>query len=123
VSTSVLVIDDDATFRDLARRMLAGMGFAVVGEAGTARAADVAARQLRPQAALVDVALPDGNGLDLAEKLAALPWAPRIVLTSSDPAAVTASVVQAAGAVAFVPKQDLPSAPLHALFTGRSQQE
>ena len=66
VPTSVLLIDDDATFRALAIRMLEGMELSVVGEAATVEAATVAARKLRPQAALVDVALPDGSGFTLA---------------------------------------------------------
>ena len=45
VPTSVLVIDDDATFRALAVRMLEGMGLSVVGEAATVEAATVAATE------------------------------------------------------------------------------
>ena len=86
--TSVLVVDDDPEFRALAVRMLAGMGLSVVGEAGTVEAATRAARRLRPQSALVDVGLPDGDGVTLAGALAALPWRPRIVLTSTDPEAI-----------------------------------
>jgi hypothetical protein len=33
---------------------------------------------------LVDAELPDGDGITLARELAALPWRPRIVLTSID---------------------------------------
>ena len=57
--TSALVIDDDAMFRELVIEMLEGMGLSVVGEADTVEAAGAAARNLRPQAALVDIALPD----------------------------------------------------------------
>jgi CheY-like chemotaxis protein len=122
VTTSVLVIDDDATFRELAVRMLETMGLSVVGEADTVEAATVAARTLRPQAALVDVALPDGNGVTLAVELAALPWRPRIVLTSNDPGAVTQARARSSGAAAFIAKQDLPGSRLGALLTGRAQQ-
>jgi CheY-like chemotaxis protein len=123
MSTSVLVIDDDATFRELAVRILEGMGLSVVGEAETIEAAGVAARKLRPQAALVDVALPDGDGVTLAVELAALPWEPRIVLTSNDPGAVTEAVARSAGAAAFIAKQDLPDSRLRALLTGPAQPE
>jgi CheY-like chemotaxis protein len=123
VTTSVLVIDDDVTFRNLAVRMLEAMGLSVVGEAGTAEAATVAAGRLRPQAALVDVALPDGDGVTLAVELAALPWRPRIVLTSNDPEAVTQARARSSGAAAFIAKQDLPDSPLRALLTGSAAQE
>ena len=83
------MIDDDDTFRKLAVRMLEGMGLSVAGEADTVAAATLAARKLRPQAALVDVVLPDGSGITLASELAALPWRPHIVLTSGDDDATT----------------------------------
>jgi CheY-like chemotaxis protein len=123
MSISVLVIDDDATFRELAVEVLEGMGLSVVAEADTLEAGAAAATTLRPQAMLIDVALPDGSGVALARDLATRPWEPRIVLTSSDPGAVTQAVARAAGAVAFIPKQDLPGSPLGELLAGRSREE
>jgi DNA-binding NarL/FixJ family response regulator len=109
---SVLLIDDDAAFRRLARRALSGTGLAVVGEAGTAADGSSEARRLKPDIMLVDVGLPDGDGITLAHELSALPWAPRIVLTSVDPDAATADDVRRSGARGFVPKQDLPGSGL-----------
>jgi CheY-like chemotaxis protein len=124
VTTSVLVIDDDATFRRLARRMLEAFGVPAVAEAETVAAAAAAARDLRPHTALVDVSLPDGSGVALAAELAALPWRPLVVLTSSDPEAVTEAVARSAGAVAFIAKQDLPGEQFRALvLTGQTQRE
>jgi DNA-binding NarL/FixJ family response regulator len=116
--TSVLVVDDDATFRKLARRMLESAGLNVIGEAGTVADGAAAAAELRPQAALVDVALPDGSGVELAMQLAALSWRPRIVLTSSDPGAATDTLARSVGAAAFVAKRDLSGRRLHALLGG-----
>ena len=121
--TSVLVIDDDAGFRALAVRVLEGMGLSVVGEAATVESATVAARKLRPQAVLVDVVLPDGSGIELAVELAALPWRPRIVVTSSDPGAVTEAGARSAGGAAFIAKHDLTDSRLRALLTGRAPEE
>jgi CheY-like chemotaxis protein len=123
VTTSVLVIDDDAAFRELAVRMLETMGLSVVGEADTVQAATAAALRLRPQAALVDVVLPDGDGVSLAVELAALPWGPRIVLTSNDAEAVSQALARSSGAAAFIAKEDLPDSRLRALLTGAAQQE
>jgi DNA-binding NarL/FixJ family response regulator len=116
VSGAVLVVDDDPVFRGLARRILTAGGLSVVGEAASVQAAIEAAERLRPQAALVDVGLPDGDGIALAERLAALPWRPRVVLTSSDPDAATPDDVRRVGAVAFVAKDELPNAPLTELL-------
>ena len=116
---SVLVIDDDAVFRALARRMLVDCGLMVVGEAETVATGMAAAMELKPQAALVDVGLPDGNGIALARELSALPWRPRILLTSTDPDAASPDDIRRSGATAFVAKDELPNAPLrHLLATG-----
>jgi DNA-binding NarL/FixJ family response regulator len=113
---SVLVVDDDPDFRRLAGRVLAAFGLAVAGEAETAAAALPAAMALRPGAVLVDVGLPDGDGIALARDLVALPWRPRVVLTSTDPEAATPAEVRHSGAQAFVPKDQLPNAALHQLL-------
>jgi DNA-binding NarL/FixJ family response regulator len=65
---------------------------------------------------LVDVGLPDRDGVDLARELSALPWRPRVVLTSTDTEAATASEIEASGAQAFVPKIQLPNAALGELL-------
>jgi DNA-binding NarL/FixJ family response regulator len=113
---SVLVVDDDPVFRGLARRMLVAGGLVVVGEAETVATAIIAANDLRPDAVLVDVGLPDGNGIALARELTMLPWRPRVVLTSTDPDAASAEDVRSSGAGAFVAKDELPNAPLKDLL-------
>jgi DNA-binding NarL/FixJ family response regulator len=118
VTQSVLVVDDDADFRELAGRLLVASGLTVVGEADSVAAARTAAVQLKPSAALVDVELPDGDGLALARELAVLPWRPRIVLTSIDADITTTGEARLAGARAFVHKADLPDAPLARLLAG-----
>jgi DNA-binding NarL/FixJ family response regulator len=119
VPSSILVIDDDATFRDLARRMLDADGFVVVGEAESVATAIAAAHELRPDAALVDVGLPDGDGIALAAVLSSLPWRPHVVLTSTDPDAAGADDVRRSGAHAFVAKDQLPNARLWHLLNPR----
>jgi CheY-like chemotaxis protein len=109
---SILVVDDDATFRRLARLLLAAHGLEVVAEAGTVSEARSEAMRARPDGALVDVDLPDGDGFELAAHLATLPWRPRIVVTSTNAANGSASEALRVGAQAFVPKTDLPKAPL-----------
>ena len=113
---SVLVVDDDPAFRRLARRLLPALGLAWAGEASSAASALAAAASLQPDGVLVDVGLPDGDGVTLAGELAALPFAPRVVLTSSDAEAADASDVERAGAAAFVPKDQLPNAALDSLL-------
>lgn len=110
-------MDDDAVFRELAQRVLAAAGLKVIGEAADARAALTAARELKPDAVLVDVILPDGDGIALAGQLARMEWEPRVLLTSIDATAAEEDEVRASRAIAFVPKSELPAAPLHRLLT------
>jgi CheY-like chemotaxis protein len=116
VSRSVLLVDDDPEFRRLAGCLLRGDGLAVVGEAETVATAIAAAHELRPEAVLADVGLPDGSGIDLARTLSALPWRPRIVLTSTDPRAARAEDVRSSGARTFIAKHELPDAQLERLL-------
>ena len=118
MTRTVLIVDDDVEFRGLAARMLSAMGLRVVGEAGTVAAATAAAAELRPDAALVDVGLPDGDGIALAAQLVALPWRPRVVVASSDPDATTTEAVQSFGGVGFLPKEALPDGSLAAMLGG-----
>jgi DNA-binding NarL/FixJ family response regulator len=115
----VLVVDDDPAFRHLAQRILEASGLAVAGEAETAASALSVAGALRPDAVLVDVGLPDRDGVALARDLVALPWRPRVVLTSTNAEAATASEVRSSGAEAFVPKDELPGAALDDLLGPR----
>jgi DNA-binding NarL/FixJ family response regulator len=113
---AVLLVDDDAAFRDLARGLITAAGLDVVGEAESVAGAIAAAHELRPAAALVDIGLPDGDGISLARELAALPWSPRVLLTSADAGSVQPGAVDGSGAVAFIPKTELPNAPLDQLL-------
>jgi DNA-binding NarL/FixJ family response regulator len=118
MGASVLIVDDDPAFRRLAGVMLAAVGLAVVGEAGTAAAALAAAVTLRPDGVLVDVGLPDRDGISLAGELTELPWRPRVLLTSSNAMAASARDVQRSGAEGFVTKEALPDADLDELLGG-----
>jgi len=115
---SVLVVDDDAGFRDLATRILTGWGHVVIGEAGSVAEALAQATKLRPDTVLVDIGLPDGDGFSLTEQLVAMPWAVRVVLISSDADLTTVQAAQRAGADSFLPKDELSSAALRQLIEG-----
>ena len=84
----MLVVDDDPAFRAAVRRLMEARALQVVGEAGTASEAYAAALRLKPDGVLVDVDLPDDDGIALAHRLAVLAWRPRVLLTSTDPDAV-----------------------------------
>lgn len=70
--STVLVIEDDQQVRRFLRTVLAGQGHAVV-EAGTVAGGITELRRARPDVVLLDLGLPDGDGLAV---LAALPADP-----------------------------------------------
>lgn len=118
MGASVLVVDDDPMFRALAATLLTDSGLTVVGSVDSVATAIEAAARLQPSAVLLDVGLPDGDGFALARRLTALPWHPRVVLTSADGDAGTAEDAVRSGAQAFIPKAELPNAPLAQLLAG-----
>ncbi len=82
----VLVVDDHPLFRQgVVATLTREPGFEVVGEAETIAEALTRARLTRPDVVLLDVALPDGSGVDaVGPILEALPGTRIAVLTSSD---------------------------------------
>lgn len=119
MATSVLIVDDDRDFRALASRLLRSASLEVVGQADTAAAAISAARSLQPDAALVDVGLPDRDGISLARELTALPWPLRVLLTSVDADAAGRDDLRRSGAVGFVHKAELPNVSFGRLLAPR----
>ncbi|MGW4111161.1 response regulator [Actinosynnema sp. NPDC004786] len=103
---SVLLVDDHAGFRRVARRLLESEGLTVVGEAADGREALARARELRPDVVVLDVLLPDVDGLTVAEELAALPVPPRVVLISSLARAELGERIDASPAAGFLPKDE-----------------
>jgi CheY-like chemotaxis protein len=113
VVSSVLIVDDDQEFLALAARILSGFGIAVIERAPDAATAIRLARETRPEGALVDVNLPDRDGIDLAYELAALPWKPAVVVTSSDADAAGAIGLRSVvSSIPFVPKDKLTNGSL-----------
>lgn len=81
----IVVADDHSLFRDGIVSLLEAAGFTVVGEAGDGRAAVETVLRLRPDVALVDIAMPGYTGLQaLREIRAQWPDAKVVILTVSD---------------------------------------
>jgi DNA-binding NarL/FixJ family response regulator len=110
MGVTVLIVDDHPTFRKFARRLLEQAGFWVVGEASDGAAAIVATRELRPQAVLLDVLLPDRSGLDVAAELADADVPPAVVLTSSRSARDLGAALGDAPSRGFIPKASFTGA-------------
>jgi DNA-binding NarL/FixJ family response regulator len=111
MAATVIIVDDDAEFRRLARLLLRRCGLDVAGEAGDVAEGQRACARLRPDAALIDINLPDGYGPALAAELLGTMPELRVLLTSAD------TVVRPGGGMAFVPKAKLADADLAELLS------
>jgi DNA-binding NarL/FixJ family response regulator len=109
----VLIVDDDAAFRALARRRLALDGLETVGEAAEGDAALVAACALRPDVVLLDVQLPGADGFEVAERLRRC-GITAVVLTSVRNREDYGERLTQCGARGFVPKAALSGPALRA---------
>jgi len=114
--SGVLIVDDDAPFRALARALLEVEGFDVVGEAGDAASALASVRSLRPGLVLLDVQLPDLDGFEVARQLAETSEPPIIVLLSSRSEATYRQRLAQAPVRGFIPKGELSGAALAAMI-------
>ena len=115
VRPTVLIVDDHPEFRESASALLEAEGFTVIAEAADGDEAIAAVERLRPQVVLLDVQLPGLDGFAVAERLAAGPDPPRVVLISSREAASYGPRLEAAAARGFIPKRALSGAALAAL--------
>jgi DNA-binding NarL/FixJ family response regulator len=116
---TLLIVDDHAGFRALARRLLGSGGFDVVAEAADGRAGVAAARELRPDVVLLDIQLPDIDGFEVLARLRhgpAGPAGPDVVLTSTRDRADYGQRVDRSGASGFIPKAELSGAAVLAVI-------
>jgi len=77
----ILVIEDDAAIRNVLRVLLQSSGFRVV-EADTAARAEIEARSHQPDLLLVDLGLPDGDGLTVIRHVRSWSAVPIVVLSA-----------------------------------------
>ena len=113
---TVLIVDDHARFRASARALLEADGFDVLGEAADGESAVEQARRLRPQVVLLDIQLAGMDGFAVAERLAAEPAPPAVVLISSRGRGAFRSRLAAAPVRGFITKAEFSGECLSSLL-------
>ena len=83
----ILLVDDEPELRKLVIDILSDDGFTNIIDSGTVQTGLIFARQEKPDLAILDVMLPDGDGFSLMKKLRAFTNIPVIFLTAKDEAA------------------------------------
>ncbi len=111
----VMVVDDHALVRAAIRQAIASPGIEVVAEAATAADMLAMAPDIRPDLLLLDLGLPDRNGLDLIRELCErLPHTLVVVLADSDSPRDVHDAVRS-GAAGYLTKDLDPGALLRAV--------
>lgn len=112
METNVVIVDDHEGFRAAARKMLEDRGFNVVGTASSGMEALAEVERLNPHVVVLDIQLPDIDGIQVAARLALLPISPDVVLTSSRDASDYGARLETATSKGFVPKGEFSAAAL-----------
>lgn len=80
--TRVIIADDESIVRTDLKEMLTSLGYLVVGEVGDGQSAVNLARELKPDVVLMDIKMPDMDGITAAKILTEEQVAPVVLLTA-----------------------------------------
>jgi len=78
----VIIADDESVIRMDLREMLTNLGYLVIGEVGDGRSAVNLARELKPDVVIMDIKMPDMDGIDAAKVLTEERISPVLLLTA-----------------------------------------
>jgi len=116
-----LLVDDNSAFVETARLLLAREGVVVAGTASSIAEALRQVSALRPDVVLVDIALGDENGFELAHRLASghLEDGTAVIMISTRAGADYADLVADTPAAGFLPKNELSAAAIQQILGQR----
>jgi len=99
----IIVAEDEAIVRIDLQEMLTNLGYLVVGEAADGRSAVNLARELKPDLVIMDIKMPDMNGIEAARILTEERLAPVVLLTAFSQKDLVEQAREA-GVVAYIVK-------------------
>jgi len=103
MTTRIIIAEDDSVIRMDLREELQRQGYLVVGDVGDGQSAVNLARELRPDLVLMDIRMPEMDGIEAARILTNEHLAPVVLLTAfSDEELIERA--RDAGVVAYVTK-------------------
>ena len=103
MSTRVLIVDDSNFTRTIHKQIVTGEGYETVEAASGKEAVEVFARE-KPDLVLIDLLMPDMDGMDAARKLLEIDPAARIVICSTDKQKVRQEEARELGVLEFFTK-------------------
>ncbi|HEX9697155.1 MAG TPA: response regulator transcription factor [Actinomycetota bacterium] len=118
--TRVLIVDDHAAFAEpLAAVLGLQQDMECAGIAGRCDEAIKMAEELRPDVVLMDVQLPDDDGIDAAHRVKEVSPDSRVLILTAYSEVDVMARAAAAGAAGFIPKETALADILHAIRTAR----
>jgi DNA-binding NarL/FixJ family response regulator len=104
----ILIVDDNAGIRFAIREMLTNSSdWTIVGEASDGRDAVKKAADLKPDVILMDVSMPNLDGLAATRIIREATPAPEVIILSQDPASIYQNAAVKAGACGYVEKTEI----------------
>ena len=109
MATTILLVDDHPLFRKGLRLLLEEQeDFRIVGEAGDGREAIDRVRTLSPDVVIMDISMPDFNGIDATRQIVSeVPSAKVVALSIHERSQFVEEMLQA-GAVGYILKDSVP---------------
>src|SRR5438552_362045 len=105
MDTRILIADDHRLVREGLRSLLGSQpGVKVVGEAEDGRTAVTMAGELRPDLVVMDIAMPDLNGVEATRQITAQPGHPKVIALSAHTDRRFTTEMLKAGASGYIPK-------------------
>jgi DNA-binding NarL/FixJ family response regulator len=115
----LVIVDDHPAVRAGLRGLIDDEeGLRVAATAASASEGFEAIADVRPAVALIDLSLPDDDGLSLCLRIRSLPEPPRVIIYSAHADILLEVLARIAGAEAVVPKSAPPQVLLDALRGG-----
>ena len=115
MSATVMIIDDAVFMRNIMRAIVKEKGYNVIAEAASGIDAMRTLHTLDPDIIILDIILPDSNGLDLLESIIKLRPRAKVVVCSSISQEQTVKKALDHGAKAFIQKPFTPEKVIDAL--------
>jgi len=101
--TRVVIADDESIIRMDLKEMLSVLGYQVVGEAGDGKQAVSLARELKPDLVIMDIKMPEMDGITAAKILTEERIAPVLLLTAYSQQELVAGAREA-GVIGYIVK-------------------
>ena len=120
--TRVIIADDESVIRTDLREMLTNLNYLVVGDVGDGRSAVNLARELKPDVVIMDIKMPDMDGIEAAKLMTQEKIAPVLLLTAYAQRDLVDRAKEA-GVVGYLVKPFREADLLPAIKTARARHE